>query len=198
MHGLVNRSIQSFLRDTYGAAFWARVAEAAGLPEDGFETMQRYDDALTDRVIDMAAGLLDRHAPPMLEDLGTYLVSDPRRERLRRLLRLGGAGFVDFLHSLEDLPERARLALPDLDLPQLCLNEPEPGRFMLACRAAHPGFQHVLVGMLRAMADDYGALVVIDTAGRADGADRISIDLLDQSYTRGKQFELAAGMAAGL
>ena len=33
MHGLINRSIQCFLRDTYGAAFWSAVARALTLPK---------------------------------------------------------------------------------------------------------------------------------------------------------------------
>ncbi len=59
----------------------------------------------------------------LLEDLGTYLVSHPNVQGLRRLLRFGGAGFIDFLHSLDELHDRARLAVPDLDLPQLELRD---------------------------------------------------------------------------
>ena len=47
MHGLINRSFQCFLRDTYGVSLWATVAEAAGLPAEGFEAMMNYDDGLT-------------------------------------------------------------------------------------------------------------------------------------------------------
>ncbi|MBK5926910.1 heme NO-binding domain-containing protein [Rhodobaculum claviforme] len=80
MHGLVNRALQCFLRDTYGAQAWAEIARAAGAPEGGFESMLRYDDALTLRLISCAATALDRPAEAVLEDLGTYLVSHPRRQ----------------------------------------------------------------------------------------------------------------------
>ena len=48
MHGLMNRSIQCFLRDTYGAGCWRSVAQDIGIGADGFEAMLLYDDALTD------------------------------------------------------------------------------------------------------------------------------------------------------
>ena len=194
MHGLVNRSLQCFLRDTYGTATWERVAQTAGVGPEGFEAMLRYDDRVFDRTLDAAARVLERPHDTILEDLGTYLVSHPNLESLRRLLRFGGVTFVDFLHSLEDLPGRGRLAVPDLDLPALELVDPAPDRYVLVCRGQRPGFGPVIVGILRAMADDYGALVLIEqeAAGPDREADTIRIDLLDQSFAEGRRFELSA------
>jgi hypothetical protein len=193
MHGLINRAMQCFLRDTYGADLWNAVAEAAGVGAEGFEAMLTYDDALTDTVLSAAAERLNRPPAVLLEDMGTYLVSDPGCERLRRLLRFGGVSFVDFLYSLDDLPGRGRLAVPDLDLPQLELREDDADRFTLLCRAAHPGFAHVMVGVLRAMADDYGALVLIEKRAGSNGAVSIDIHLLDRRFAAGRRFQLAAG-----
>ncbi len=195
MHGLINRSVQCFLRDTFGTEVWHAVAADAGVPAEGFEPLLRYEDAITLRLVDAAADRLGRPRESLLEDLGTYLVSHPNREGLRRLLRFGGVGYVDFLHSIDDLPGRGRLAVPDLDLPQLELTEEGGGRFLLACRAPHSAFATVMIGVLRAMADDYGALVLLEPAGRGeDGAELIAIDLLDQSFAEGRRFDLAAGM----
>ena len=63
--------------------------------------------------------------------MGTYLVSHPARAGIRRLLRFGGSDFRDFLHSLEDLPERGRLALPDLLLPPISVSDQGAGRYAL-------------------------------------------------------------------
>ena len=191
MHGLLNRSIQGFLRRTYGEAVWLDVAARAGLGPDGFEAMLDYDDNLTDRVINAAALRLDRPRDALLEDLGTYLVSHPDLERLRRLLRFGGTGFVDFLHSLDELPERARMALPELELPELDLNEQRPDRFRLMCKSPLIGAGHVILGLLRAMADDYGSLAVLEHEGSWPEGEIIRIDLLDPRFSEGRRFDLA-------
>lgn len=193
MHGLINRSIQCFLRDAYGQERWHSVVQAAQLDFDSFETMLHYDDAVTEALLDAAAAVLGRPRDTVLEDLGTYLVAHPNLEPLRRLLRFGGVRFLDFLHSLDDLPERGHLAVPDLDLPQLELIERGGGEFTLLCRGGPAGSVHVLVGVLRAMADDYGALVLLDHSGRDGGAETISIHLLDHCFTEGRRFALAAG-----
>ena len=192
MHGLINRSLQCFLRDSYGPSVWALIAREADLGFDSFEAMLTYDAVLTDAVINAAARQLDRPRETVLEDLGTYLVSHPNVEALRRLLRFGGLTFVDFLHSLEDLPGRGRMAVPDLDLPSLVLVNDGGDQFSLACRAPVPGGGHVMLGLLRAMADDYGALVVLEHQGVAGGAEIISIHILEQSFAAGRHFDLAA------
>lgn len=200
MHGLVNRSLQCFLRDTYGAEVWARVALDARLPFDSFEPMLVYDRTLTDKVLQAAVRQLARPRESVLEDLGTYLVSHPNTEALRRLMRFGGVTFDDFLHSLEDLPERARLALPDLDLPALTLSEDDRGTYLLQISAGLPGAGHVMVGLLRAMADDYGALVLLDHIGAPGGIgaaeEQVRIQLLDRCHSSGRNFDLAGWGAA--
>jgi hypothetical protein len=131
----------------------------------------------------------------LLEDLGTYLVSHPNLERLRRLLRFGGVSYLDFLHSLEDIPDRGHMALPDLDLPRLRLVDCGEGLFRLHVSVLFSGVGHVVVGLLRAMADDYGALVLLDHGGNDAGDEVISIHLLDHRHSEGRRFDLA--MQAG-
>ena len=192
MHGLINRAIQSFVCNTYGEARWRLVTEAAGLGFTDFEAMLTYEDELTDNVMDALCIELRRDRGEILEDLGTYLVSHPAVEALRRLLRFGGETYVDFLYSLDELPGRARLAVSDLILPSLELREIGIGQFSLACGPGLPGFGSVMVGILRAMADDYGALVMLEHGGARDGAEVIAITLVESAFSEGRAFELGA------
>ncbi|MBE3637932.1 heme NO-binding domain-containing protein [Mangrovicoccus algicola] len=193
MHGLINRSIQMFIRDTYGAGVWRDVAQEADIDPAGFEAMLSYDDGQTWALLEAASQTLGRSPDCVLEDLGTYLVSHPGLEPVRRLLRFGGASFVDFLHSLDELPDRVRLAVPQLDLPQLELVPVDEACFRLECGRRLPGFAHVLVGLLRTMADDYGALVLLDRPAPGQDGDHVCIRLIDNGFAAGRSFQLAAG-----
>jgi hypothetical protein len=197
MHGLVNRAIEGFVRDSYGAGCWQAVTARAGLEVSSFEAMLSYDDRLTDDVLGAVSAELGKPREEVLEDIGTYLVSHPNLEALRRLLRFGGVGFVDFLHSLDDLPDRARLAVEDLHLPRMELVDHDSSTFTLTCRSGHRGFGHVMMGVLRALADDYGALVLLDHAEVADGAEVITIILVETAYSEGRAFELGARAVQG-
>ncbi|MGP3697501.1 heme NO-binding domain-containing protein [Rhodobacter sp. NSM] len=191
MHGLVNRALECFLRDTYSPALWVEVARDARLGFDSFEPMLIYDPSETEAVIAAAGARLARPREALLEDVGTYLVSHPTTEPLRRLLRFGGVTFTDFLHSLDDLPDRARLALPELDLPDLRLTGQGQQRFRLICASPIAGMGYVMMGLLRAMADDYGVLVMLDHRGLTAEGEVVSIVLLDAAFSAGRPFDLA-------
>ncbi|WP_027259723.1 MULTISPECIES: heme NO-binding domain-containing protein [Leisingera] len=192
MHGLINRAIQAFVTSTYGADRWEEVMEEAGLGFTEFEAMLFYSEEQSSQMLTAMEKVLARPLPEMLEDMGTFLVSNPQVEALRRLLRFGGVNYVEFLHSLDDLPDRARLAVSDLHLPGLELLEQAPEQFELVCQPGLPGYAYVLMGVLRAMADDYGDLVFLDHSGTQDGAEVIAITLVETKFAAGREFDLGA------
>ncbi|PJF11324.1 heme NO-binding domain-containing protein [Pseudorhodobacter sp. MZDSW-24AT] len=191
MLGLINRALEDFLKRRHGSAVWQRVVLRAQLPFDSFEPLLSYDPALTETVIRAACVELGRPRESILEDLGTTLVSHHDRDGLRRLLRFGGVTFRDFLHSLEELPNRARLALPDLHLPTIVLEDRGGGQFTIRALPPFAGAGFILIGLLRAMADDYGALVLLDMMPSEREEDVISVLLLDEAHSEGRKFDLA-------
>ncbi|APE45316.1 heme NO-binding protein [Sulfitobacter alexandrii] len=192
MHGLINRSIQNYICANFGAHGWREVVRHARLEFDNFEAMLIYEDRLTHAVVDALILMARRSRDDLLEDFGTFLVADRSFEGVRRLLRFGGVTFEDFLHSLDDLPDRARLAVPDLHLPSIELRAEMPGHYRLLCRSPLAGFAHVMVGVLRAMADDYGALALLEPTGADGDAETLSITLIEADYAEGRAFELGA------
>ena len=145
---------------------------------------------MTYQALDATARFLDKPRTDVLEDIGTYLASHPNVEALRRLLRFGGAHFIEFLYSLDDLHDRARLAVDDLELPRLTLVRHTENHYSLLCGAAFPGWGHVLVGILRVMAHDYGALAYLEHCGAKDQTETIDIRLVHTSYAQGRTFVL--------
>lgn len=192
MHGLINTALQVFVTETYGRDRWIAVTERADLGFVDFESMLNYTTEQTDAVLDALPVDLGRPLNDVLEDLGTFLVSHPRMESLRRLLRFSGDTYMDFLFSLDDLPDRARLAVGDLVLPALDVQQGQDARFCLFCHAGLPGYGAVMMGVLRAMADDYGALVFLEYKGQKDGVEHICITLVEAAFAEGREFDLGA------
>lgn len=189
MHGLMLRPLQGYLKETFGPAAWTQITRAADVSVDTFEPMLRYDPTLVTRITEAASRILSRPVDAVWEDLGTYLVTNPGYEGVRRLLRFGGVNFAEFLHSLEQLPGRAQLAMPELEVPELILQELDREWFLLTCRFPIRGAALVILGMLRAMADDYGALVVIELDSGPQ-EDVMTIHLLDASHATARPFQL--------
>jgi hypothetical protein len=203
MQGLLNRAIECFVTDMHGVAVWQAIGRKLHLDGAGLDAMLSPDPSLARRMVAVLARILSRADADVLEDIGTYVVSGPDMAALRRLLRFGGEDFLDFLYSLDDLRDRARLAVASLDLPGLELEEVGNDRFRLICYSGPPyrpddslaGFGHVMLGLLRAMADDYGALVMLDHREGPPGTEVIEITLIETAFAVGRDFEL--GRRAG-
>ena len=192
IHGLIFWCFEGFLIFTYGIGHWRDIMCELELGHDSFEPVFRYDVDVANRLVAVAAQKLDKPPDTLLEDFGTFLVTDARVERVRRLLRFGGVNYTDFLHSLEDLRGRAQLAVPDLDLPAIELDEISTEEFEVTCFSASHGMGFVLLGVLRALADDYGALAFLEHLGRNDQSETISVRLLEIRHGEGRAFHLAA------
>ncbi|MBK5932569.1 heme-NO-binding protein [Rhodovulum imhoffii] len=190
MYGLINRAFQFFVRDSYGERAWLAVSGCAGVDPAGFEALELYEDDVTERMVTALSGVLRLPPSMLLEDFGTYLVSHPRHESLRRLLRFGGSSFLEFLYSLDDMPSRVRLVLPEFSIPELKLCREGGERFALYCDWPGDLMRPTVVGLLRGMADDYGALVLMDFP--ESGAGPIMIELLDGRFADGRSFALGA------
>ena len=223
MHGLVNKALETFLVATFGRDRWQAIVLRSGLDlgDDGFDSMRLYEGWQIEALLAGAVHVLDRSRESLLEDLGIFLICNPGQDSVRRLMRFGGGSFSEFLLSLDDLPARTRLAVPDLGLPDLTVIEDGPGRFHLECRGTPSGLAgvgHVCVGVLRALADDYGVLAVIEHRGSrveagaehppggdtlaptdrrrvAIPVDVLSIVVHDPDYQPGRRFDLALSAA---
>ncbi|UWQ94705.1 heme NO-binding domain-containing protein [Rhodobacteraceae bacterium M385] len=191
MHGMINRALQGFIVETYGKDVWAEVRSVADLRFDEFEAMLHYDDALTVSCFEAVTRIVHQPEVSLLEDLGTFLITHPPLDPLRRLLRFGGASFAEFVLSLEELADRGRMAIPDIEVPEITVRQIDVAEFELSARWRLPGIGALLLGSLRAMADDYGALAFLQFVSSDGGEDRLNIVIHDAHHAEGRDFVLA-------
>src|SRR5690606_23678002 len=145
-------------RQGYGAPCWRAVAGRIGLEEDGFQPFRRYPFAVTRQLTAAVGAILDKPEAEVIEDVGAWLA---RVESVRRLLRFSGSDFSDFVLSLEELPGRIRMVLPDLEAPEIAVAVHGPQAYRITLAGDDWLWRALIAGMLRAMSDDYGALALI-------------------------------------
>lgn len=118
MHGAINRGLQAYVCEIFSNEIWEDTCGRAELGSYNFETLLFYDDEITDRVLDALTKVLNRERSDIIEVLGSFVVSESTLQSVRKLLRFGGENYVEFLQSLEDVHDRAKIAMPDFDVPQ--------------------------------------------------------------------------------
>lgn len=190
MLGLVNRAMERFVRGNYGDAVWEKVTGDGELPST-FEHLLDYHPETVERVIASAVRTLGKVREDFLEDLGHFLVTDPGCEAPRRLLRFGGAKFGDLLCSLDDLPERIALVFPGLELATIETEEEEDGQTIVRVESYFTDADCVVMGMLRALADDYGALATVERIENSSGKAALKVSVLKTAHAPGRDFRLS-------
>jgi hypothetical protein len=192
---MICKPFEVFLRDRHGDAVWERVCAAAGHPRLRFEAMRRYPDTILTLLVAAASRDLSQPPSSLLEDVGTWLCTNPAFGPLRRLIRFSGPDFETLVRSLEDLHARAQLAIRDLDMPNCRVFALGPGRYDLRLTWARPGGAAVMAGMLRGMADEYGALAIIERGESREGSsgwtETISVSVIDLNFAAPRAFSLA-------
>lgn len=203
MQSLLSKALEAFLRDRHGDAVLDAVLREADLEGIQLELFQRQPPETILRFHRAATTLLGISHNNLMEDLGTWVCVHPPLEPVRRLFRFSGETFEEMLFSLDAVPARIELAMPGLILPELALEELGDGRFSVRCYDEMPGLGSFLLGVLRAMADDYGTLAFLellentgspgDLTGESVGkgsVDEILIQLLDDSFAAPRAFDL--------
>lgn len=194
MHGMICKSLEGYVENTHGPEAWRAVRSSAGLPPSGFEPLLSYDDALFLAMQDAASEVLALPATTLMEDVGTWICTHPPLEPVRRLFRFSGSTFLDLLLSLDEIDARARMAVPELELPSFRLAQVGEGEFEVQSTWTVPGAGGLLSGALRAMADEYGALAIIEIVSvRAlAGAWRetVIVRLVEEEFHTAKAFSL--------
>jgi hypothetical protein len=170
MHDLVSRAVEKFLAEE-------------SVPLQAVTGILPAGQMLRD-----AALHLGKPVDELVEDLGAWLV---RQDEIWRLLRFCGRDFLDFLLRIEELPDRIRLITDDLDVPEIALSRSEDGLLWITLSGGPPTWTALLGGLLRAMADDYGALCVITP--RAGG---LCIDVSDSAFAAARTFHLSSRVQA--
>ncbi|WP_439121600.1 heme NO-binding domain-containing protein [Marivita sp.] len=192
MHGLIFRTVEAFVSDGFGQDAWAKAIALSELEITSFEAMLQYDASYFPKLLHGCELALDRPEAVILEDIGAYLITHQNHASIRRLMRFGGDTFSELLHSLNDLPGRTRLAVSGLELPKIHVQEPIPEHFSITCQGHPMGFGHVLVGLLRAMSDDYGTLAVLEHCGTRDTAEVIEVNVIEAAFADDRGFTLAS------
>ena len=181
MHGLVNRAIEEFVRITYGEALWVAAAAAAGVDSRGFALIRHYEAELTGRLMKELSCRLGRSPRDLAEDVGAWVA---RLGSIRRLLRFSGSDFSAFMMALPELHGRALMVVRGFELPRLAVTR-QAGGWRLASDC-EPIWLHAVVGMLHAMADDYGVLAVIALEGRT-----INVIMPLADFSAGRPFSIS-------
>ncbi|MEM0977518.1 MAG: heme NO-binding domain-containing protein [Pseudomonadota bacterium] len=161
MLGLVNRGLESFVRDLHGETAWHEIRSRVPNAPEKFEALLQYPWAVTAGLIAGVAEYSNVSEDEILEDLGTYAVTDLWDSKLRRIFLFCGGCFDEFLHGLGDLFRALEDTHSAFVAKSWTLKSEGSGIYFLVYSGSLNGLGPVVSGILRSLADQYGALATL-------------------------------------
>ncbi|MEO0357548.1 MAG: heme NO-binding domain-containing protein [Pseudomonadota bacterium] len=189
MHGFISKGVLCFVRDVHGDELYQTVIDTVGVDLQSPDLYLKADTTLPWRAMGVVSDVLGRSPDDLLDDFGTYLISHENTSALRRLMRFSGQDFEDFLAGLPDLKPRVAMAIPGLELPRIDVENYTSGASVRVFPGLD-GYPQVIAGVIRAMADDYGALVQVQLDPAADGFWMAQVVIIDSGFGTGRNFDL--------
>ncbi|MEO0344438.1 MAG: diguanylate cyclase [Pseudomonadota bacterium] len=161
MLGLINQGLRSFVLAFHGEKSWSAMrARRAELPED-FEVLLDYPPDITTTLLAEIAMIRDVDRRDVLEDLGTYLVTNLWEARIRDLILTCGADFNNFMARAPVILQALEQIEPRSNCKAFSFKTKAKGQYEIRNSGDMLYAAPLIVGVLRAIADHFGALVTL-------------------------------------
>ena len=172
MYGLINKAIEDFVTQEFGAGSWERILEKANLDAEVFISMKTYPDEWTYKLVGAASEVLSLPADAILTAFGQHWIRFMGREGYGQLLTGCGKNLPNFLKGLDNMHAHIGLAFANAKMPSFRCTEMGPNLLQVDYYSERPGLGPMVVGLLKGIGDLFGNTVEIESAeSRAMGAD---------------------------
>ena len=152
MYGLINSSLQSMIRETFGDDEWNRVLSASGVPEDSFLSMRSYDDAITYDLVGAASTVLGEPVDACLQMFGEWWVLETAAKSYGPLMEASGRDLVQFLRNMNALHDRITGTFVNYVPPEFSVESLEGNRHRIHYISTRQGLTPFVVGLLYGLA----------------------------------------------
>lgn len=171
MYGLINKALQSMIREKFGEQEWARVLEKSGVPDDSFLTMRSYDDALTYQLAGAASEVLGAPVDACLEMFGEYWVQETATKSYGSLMDAAGDNLVEFLSNMNNLHDRITGTFLNYVPPEFRVEELDPPRYRIHYMSKRKGLIPFVNGLLQGLATRFDSQLEIHSCEERDAGE---------------------------
>lgn len=168
MYGLVNRAVESMVRERFGAATWQAIQARAGVEDEGFLALRTYPDDITYRLVDAASAELQLPPEAVLEAFGEYWVTHTAQASYGDLMHLQGRTLPEFLQNLDQMHSRLSLTFKHMRPPSFRCTEVTPHSLLLHYQSDRPGLLPFVVGLVKGLGSFFATPVRVEVVSHRD------------------------------
>ncbi|XP_065076633.1 guanylate cyclase soluble subunit beta-1-like [Ochlerotatus camptorhynchus] len=152
MYGFVNYALELLVLKNFGIDIWEQIKKRAQVNMEGqFLVRQIYEDDITYNLIEAAVDILNIPAGDILELFGKTFFEFCQDSGYDKILQVLGATPRDFLQNLDALHDHLGTLYPGMRAPSFRCTETD-GQLVLHYYSERPGLEHIVIGIVKAVA----------------------------------------------
>lgn len=156
MYGLIMNSIKNQIIDDYGEATWLAVKRAANYDDEGFISMNTYDDALAYTMVEAICGITGKNADEALERIGEYWIQHTGKNGYGPLLDAAGLSFAEYIANLNNMHDTVSIAMPQMIIPYFSVHDVTDNSLKLQYISNRKGLEPMVIGLVKALGKKFG------------------------------------------
>ncbi|WP_306054642.1 heme NO-binding domain-containing protein [Natronococcus wangiae] len=169
MHGIVHKSLKSYVVEKAGDETWNAIVERANIEPTLYLPISRYDDAEVDAALSALASMAVQDRPAIERDFGRALAPELRSTFDAHLD--GEAGLLEFLVSIETITANVERTTEETTLPDVTCTR-ERDRAVVVRYDSHRDYCDLARGVLEGLVAEFdAAATVTERACTRSGAD---------------------------
>ncbi|PVD34602.1 hypothetical protein C0Q70_05878 [Pomacea canaliculata] len=191
------RDLYKNIRYEEGTAMMHHIQEEAALEMEGhFLVRLVYDDALSYDLVGAASKILKVPASDILELFGQMFFDYCKESGYDKILQVLGSTTRDFLQNLDALHDHLSSIYPGMRAPSFrCSEREEDGATILHYYSDRPGLEHIVIGIVKAVAKElHSAEVHVEVIqSKTDDCDHVQFAITENgkdAYRRKADMEI--------
>ena len=155
MYGIINKGIEDFVLENFGAPKWDAIKKRSGIEIDFFISNEAYDDDITFKLASAISAEMNISLTLVFELLGEWWVICVAKEKYGELLMAGGSNLREFLVNLPIFHNRGLLIYPNLSPPEFKISNLGERSMHIHYYSKREGLQPFIKGLLRGLGKLY-------------------------------------------
>lgn len=148
MYGIVNKAIEELVVSLSGMEGWQNVCKHAGLDGFTFVNIERYDDALTHRLVESASEAMGHPPEAILRAFGHHWIQYTGKQGYGAMFQMLGNDVMTFLDRLPELHDHIAMVFTDILMPQFETSRVDDRTMRVAYRSTRRGMAPFVFGLL--------------------------------------------------
>ena len=175
MYGIINKSLESLIKENYGELYWIKIKKLSRINEEYFVSNEIYNDDITYSIAKNTAKITNTPIENIFMTFGEYWILQTCKSKYGSLMEAGGDNLKSFLKNLPAFHDRIMLYYPKITPPEFKTSHEENNSICIHYFSKRVGLKDFVRGLFQGLGKLYNVPVTIDLIEDRDNGDNHEI-----------------------